>query len=54
MRRSRFIGLAKTHLQHICVALGVNVLRVGAWLDEDFKPHRIHKSAFAALASAGA
>jgi hypothetical protein len=30
LRHARFIGLAKTHLQHVCTALGLNVLRLGA------------------------
>ena len=32
LRRSRYVGLAKTHLQHILTATAVNVSRVGAWL----------------------
>ena len=31
LRRARYIGLAKTHLQHILTALGMNILRLGAW-----------------------
>ncbi len=33
MRRSRYIGLAKTHLQHLAIAAAMNVIRVEAWLD---------------------
>jgi transposase len=33
MRRSRCIGLAKTALQQVCVAVGMNVSRVVHWLD---------------------
>src|SRR5437016_14278082 len=33
MRRSRYIGLAKTHLQHLGIAAGINVVRAVAWLD---------------------
>ena len=32
MRRSRYIGLAKTHLQHLGIAAAMNVVRAIAWL----------------------
>ncbi len=32
LRRSRYIGLAKTHLQHVITAAALNLVRVGAWL----------------------
>jgi hypothetical protein len=51
LRRAGFIGRAKTHLQHVCTALGLNVLRLGAWLAE-VKPHTTRPSPFAALAPA--
>ena len=35
MRRSRSIGLAKTHLQHLGIAAAINLVRVVAWLDGD-------------------
>ncbi|GHP00445.1 hypothetical protein KSF_104920 [Reticulibacter mediterranei] len=35
MRRSRYLGLAKTHLQHLSIAAAINLVRVGAWLDGD-------------------
>jgi transposase len=53
LRRARYIGRAKTHLQHLCSALGLNVLRLGAWL-ADAKPHTTRPTAFAALAAARA
>jgi hypothetical protein len=31
LRRARYIGLAKTRLQHLLTATGLNVLRLGAW-----------------------
>ena len=31
MRRSRYVGLAKTHLQHVLTATALNFLRVGQW-----------------------
>ena len=33
MRRSRYRGLAKTHLQHVAVASAMNLNRLVAWLD---------------------
>ena len=51
LRRARYVGLAKTHLQHVLTAAGLNVLRVGAWLDErPLAPTR--RSSFAALGAA--
>jgi hypothetical protein len=34
MRRSRSIGLAKTHLQRLGIAAAINVVRIVAWLME--------------------
>ena len=31
LRRSRYIGLAKTHLQHVITAVAVNLVRLGEW-----------------------
>ena len=48
MRRSRYIGLAKTHLQHLGIAAAINVVRAVAWLDGDERaPTRV--SAFQRL-----
>ena len=33
LRQSRYIGLAKTHLQHILMAVGLNLYRLDAWLN---------------------
>ena len=33
MRRSRYVGLAKTGLQQVCTAAAMNVARVVHWLD---------------------
>jgi transposase len=51
LRRSRYIGLAKTHLQHILIATAINLVRIVAWLTE---PHPQKRSAapLAALAFA--
>ena len=32
LRRSRYVGLAKTHLQHLATAAALNVVRLDAWL----------------------
>ncbi len=32
LRRSRYIGLAKTHLQHVLIAIGMNLVRIVRWL----------------------
>lgn len=34
MRRSRYVGLAKTHLQHIFIATAINLYRIVDWLNE--------------------
>jgi len=35
LRRSRYLGLDKTHLQHLGIAAAINLVRVVAWLDGD-------------------
>ena len=32
LRQCRYIGLAKTHLQHLVTAVAINLIRVGEWL----------------------
>ncbi len=32
VRRSRYVGLAKTHLQHVLTAVAINLVRLMAWL----------------------
>lgn len=32
LRRTRYIGLAKTHLQHLLPAMAINITRVTHWL----------------------
>jgi hypothetical protein len=51
VRHARCVGLAKTHLRHLCTALGLNVLWPSAWLAL-VKPHTMSRSPFAALALA--
>jgi transposase len=49
LRRSRYIGLAKTHLQHILTAAAMNLTRLAAWLQES--PRRqTRRTHFARLA----
>jgi transposase len=31
LRQSRYMGLAKTHLQHLLIAVGLNVVRLSEW-----------------------
>jgi transposase len=50
LRRSRYIGLAKTHLQHLITATAINLVRVAAWL-EGTPRAQTRRSAFAALAA---
>lgn len=50
LRRSRYIGQAKTHLQHILIAVAINLARFVNWINEI--PLAVtRKSAFAALAT---
>lgn len=51
MRRSRYIGLAKTHLQHVLTATAINLLRAVAWLEE-IPFAKTRRSSFAALRAA--
>lgn len=49
LRRSRYIGLAKTGLQEVCIAAGMNLARAVHWLSG--RPHaRTRVTRFAALA----
>lgn len=51
LRRSRYIGLAKTRLMHLLIAAALNFMRIAAWLAETPRS-RTRTSAFAALAGA--
>ena len=46
LRRSRTIGLAKTHLQHFVTAAAIDLMRLAAWV-EDTPMARTRRSAFA-------
>ena len=48
MRRTRYIGLAKTHLQHLLTAAAMNVVRLVNWLD-GIPRAKTRTSRFAAL-----
>ncbi len=51
LRHCRYLGLAKTHLQHIATAAGMNIVRLSAWLES--RPHApTRTSRFARLALA--
>ncbi|MBK1725103.1 transposase [Thiocystis violacea] len=52
LRQCRYIGEAKTHLQHLVTAVAINLIRVGDWLSgTPLAPTRC--SRFAALQGAG-
>lgn len=51
LRRARYIGLAKTHLQHVITATAINLKRIVDWLSE-MPRAATRTSAFAALALA--
>jgi len=51
VRRSRYVGLAKTHLQHLLTAVAINLVRLVAWLTDTLRA-RTRRSRFAALAAA--
>jgi transposase len=50
LRRSRYVGLAKTHLQHIATAVAINLNRLMAWWERVPKA-KTRISPFAALGS---
>ena len=51
LRRSRYLGLAKTPLQHLLMATAINLVRVVAWLT-DPRPQKRRAAPLAALAFA--
>lgn len=48
LRRSRYVGLAKTHFQNVATAAAINVVRLVAWLQDTPVVHA-RQSRFAAL-----
>jgi transposase len=53
MRRSRYIGLARTHLQNVLTATAMNLVRVSLWLSETLRA-KTRQSAFQRLIAAAA
>ncbi len=51
LRRSRYVGLAKTHLQHLLTAVAINLVRLVAWLT-DTPRTRTRRSRLVDLAAA--
>lgn len=51
MRRSRYIGQSKTHLQHILTAIGINLVRFDNWLSGK-EPAQTRQCAFVRLLAA--
>jgi transposase len=49
LRQARYIGLAKTHLQHLMTAIGINLHRLGDWWAEQTRA-QTRISPFASLA----
>lgn len=50
MRRSRYVGMAKTGLQQILAAVGINAARIVAWIDDRSGRAATRVSRFARLA----
>ena len=50
LRRSRYLGLAKTHLQHVATAAAINLERLAAWF-QAVPRATTRTSRFAALAA---
>jgi len=51
LRRARYRGIIKTHLQHVFTAIALNVIRLAAW-DEDTPFAKARTSSFARLPAA--
>lgn len=51
MRASRYIGIAKTHLQQVAVSVAINLRRVFQWIVTDGHPSRSYRAPFLALAA---
>jgi transposase len=42
LRQARYVGEAKTHLQHLATATAINMARVSDWLDERLRATTCH------------
>jgi transposase len=49
LRRARYLGKTKLHLQHLLIAMAINLARIARWLDEPLTQAR--PSAFKRLFS---
>jgi transposase len=49
LRRSRYLGLAKTHLQHLATAAAINLTRVVSWWMADEQTLIPYRSPFLKL-----
>ena len=49
LRRTRYVGLAKTHFQDIATAAAINLTRMAAWLEGE-PLAKTRRSRFASLA----
>ena len=50
VRHARYIGLARTHLQHVATAAAINVVRIVDWLMGE-RPEPTRKSPLLAFAA---
>lgn len=50
LRRTRYLGLARTHLQHVATAAAINILRLVDWLNGE-RPEETPVAPFMALAA---
>ncbi len=53
LRQARYVGLAKTHLQHVVTAAALNLVRIAAWL-RGTPLARTRQSAYARLMTVAA
>jgi transposase len=53
LRQSRYMGLARTHLQHLLTAVALNVVRLGEWWPGT-PPAKIRRFPFSVLRGAAA
>ncbi len=51
-RRTRYIGQAKTHLQELAAAVGLNLARLADWFEPGFHSETVRVSPFGRLAPA--
>jgi len=54
MRRSRYVGLQRTHLAHVLTAAAINLVHVGAWLSDTTRAQTRHSRFVRLMAQAAA